>query len=387
MQVFNCFIKVLRKYVGGVAIYVGLYAVLLLMISTTAENNISSQFQASELDISVIDRDNSTASAALREYLDEIHNLIEIKDDEVAIQDHIYYRYVDYILIIPKGFEEKLLKGEMEGLLENVRVPGSASGQFLDSQVDGFMQDLQVYLTGGFELSEAIALGKEVRENAKEVVLLQSDEEKTVKNTAVFYFFQYQPYIYILIMVCGMAPILYAMNKKEIYERTICSSISLAKRNGELMLGSIVFSIGIYLVFLLLGFIMYGRDMLIDELPYLLINSATFMIFSVGMTLLICMIGRLDSSTQNLVANIVGLGMSFLCGVFVPQSLISEEVLAAARFLPAYWYVKTNNILAGWAEEAFSVGGFFTAIGIQGLFAAVMFAGALVAARVRQQKV
>ncbi|MBR6717412.1 MAG: ABC transporter permease, partial [Oscillospiraceae bacterium] len=49
----------------------------------------------------------------------------------------------------------------------------------------------------------------------------------------------------------------------------------------------------------------------------------------------------------NIITQIVSLGMCFLCGVFVDQSMLGDGVLSAARFLPAYWYIRVNRMLEG----------------------------------------
>ena len=386
MQVFKAFLKIMKKHWVSIAIYMGLYTVMLFLISYTSEDTYNENFQATNVDISVIDRDNSDASKGLTEYLDSKHQIIEIEDNEESIQDHIYYRYVNYVLIIPEGFENRLLSGETKDLVENVRIPGSSKGTFLDNQIEGYLKDLQVYLAGGFELSDAIEKIGDFHGPADGIEVVSFSEETEKSNGAIFAFFQYQPYIYILVLVCGLAPIILTMNKKEIYDRNACSSMSLMSRNLQITLGSAIYSVMVYAVFLILGFVMFGREFLCPEIGYLLINSGVFLIFSVAVTFLICMLFSSDFSSLNLVANVIGLGMCFLCGVFVPQSLLSSGVLAVARFLPAYWYMKNNNILAGLSGEAFTVGGFWTAIGIQGLFAAVLFAAALVVSKVKQQK-
>lgn len=378
----------MRKHWIAIVIYIGLYAVLLSLISSTYEDNLDSNFEMSSVDISVIDRDHSATSKGLTEYLDSRHRLFEIEDDETVIQDYIYYRYVNYVLIIPEGFEERLLHGETEELVWNVQVPDSTKSIFLNRQVESYLQNVQLYLAGGYGLSEAIEELEGFYGEAEGVEVAYFSEKAQGRNEGIFYFFQYLPYIYILILVCGLAPLLLTLNKKEIYARTLCSSLSLMKRNLQMALGSAIYSVMVYGIFVALGFIMFGKAMLVPEFGYLLINSAMFLLFVVALTLFICMLSKADQdqSSLNLVANIIGLGMSFLCGVFVPQSLLSKNVLAAARFLPAYWYIKNNNVLAGFSEEAFTADGFFIAVGIQGLFAAVLFAGAFVAAKLRQQK-
>lgn len=386
MQVFKAFLKIMRKHWMTIAIYVGLYSVLLFLVSSTYGDNLDANFQMTSVDISVIDRDHSAASQGLTDYLDSMHRLVEIEDDETVIQDYIYYRYVNYVLIIPEGFEDRLLDGEMEDLVSHVWVPDSVKSIFINNQVESYLKDLQIYLTGGYELSEAIEAVEEFYTEAEAVKVAYFSEKVEKKNQGVFYFFQYLPYIYILVLVCGLAPLLLALNKKEIFERTICSSLTLTRRNLQMALGSVFYSVLVYGIFVVLGFLMFGENLLISELKYLLINSGMFLVFTVALTLFLCMLFKPDSSSLNLVANVIGLGMCFICGAFVPQSLLSKEVLAAARFLPAYWYIRNNNVLAGFSEEAFTVGDFWMGVGIQGLFAAVLFAGALVAAKVRQQK-
>ena len=44
-------------------------------------------------------------------------------------------------------------------------------------------------------------------------------------------------------------------------------------------------------------------------------------------------------------SNIISLGMSFLCGVFVPMELLGDGVRKINRFLPVYWYESINTTL------------------------------------------
>lgn len=385
MQVFKAFFLVLKKHIKPLFIYTGIYAFLLLLITGTAEDNLNGYFESASLDISVIDRDHSQTGKALIEYLDSRHNLIEIEDTKKDIQDHIYYRYVKYILIIPEGFEKNLIQGKMEGLLQHVQIPGSSQGRFLNNQIDNFVKETQIYLAGGLEITDAIeAVQKTLADPLVET--LHFEEKKESGNDGIFYFFQYLPYIYILLLVCGLAPILFALNKKEIYERTLCSSMRLMQKNLQILLGSVCYSILTYIVFVALGFLLMGKDMIRAETFCLLLNSAVFLMFAAAMTILLCTLCPVNDSVLNFIANTVGLGMSFLCGVFVPQSLLSKPVLVVAKFLPAYWYIKNNNMLAGFSEEPFSQESFFTAVGIQALFAAVMFTGVLAVSKLKRQR-
>ena len=84
-------------------IYFGVFLILALLLSSSGSSAVDSSFKQDSLDIAVIDRDHSDASAALTDYLDEIHNLVPLEDDEETITDELYYRTVYYVLISLKA--------------------------------------------------------------------------------------------------------------------------------------------------------------------------------------------------------------------------------------------------------------------------------------------
>lgn len=55
-------------------------------------------------------------------------------------------------------------------------------------------------------------------------------------------------------------------------------------------------------------------------------------------------------SEVNGLANVIALGMSFICGVFIPDTMLSASVKQVARFLPVYWYEQNNTILGTHTE-------------------------------------
>ena len=79
---------------------------------------------------------------------------------------------------------------------------------------------------------------------------------------------------------------------------------------------------------------------------YAVLNSFIFTAVIGAIALLICEFSPSDMVVK-LLNQVIGLGMCFTSGVFIPQSLLSDKVITAARFLPAFWYVKVNNMLSG----------------------------------------
>ena len=88
------------------------------------------------------------------------------------------------------------------------------------------------------------------------------------------------------------------------------------------------------------------------------------------------------------VVNVVSLGMSFLCGVFVSMEILGKSVQKIAQFLPVYWYEVANKLLK--SHNTFSgtqIHTLYTCYGIQLLFALAFLRLALIAGRMRRQTV
>lgn len=106
MQTFKTFFKIAKKNLPSCILYLGIYLVIMILMSFLAKDSNDSQFQSSSLDIGIIDCDDSKASHALTDYLDEIHTIVPLENDGEVIQDSLFYRKVSYVLAIPKGFEK-----------------------------------------------------------------------------------------------------------------------------------------------------------------------------------------------------------------------------------------------------------------------------------------
>lgn len=381
MQVFKAFFKIAKSRFVGASLYFVIYAVITVLLTSTAEDTFTGYFQTSSLAISVTDEDNSDASKALVNYLASIHEVTDLGDDAETLLDQMYYRTVDYALTIPAGFEENLLAGNPKEQLVSTAIPGSNSSYYVDQQISQYLTTLDLYLSGGYSLDTAIAATDDAVLSVPEAEIISFVEEEKTNNNSIFYFFQYMPYVFITILFSGLAPILVTLNSREMKARTVCSSLTPHRRMAEMSAGCVLYSLGVWMLFMLLGTVMYGTSLWTAETAFLgIVNSFVFMIFATAITLFISNFG-FDDNILNMVSNIIGLSMSFLCGVFVPQSMLPAGVLNIAKFLPAYWYIRANNMLAGFGKEVFDMDFYMECIGIQLLYVVAIFAITAVAAR------
>lgn len=384
MQVFNAFMKVLKKHIGAAMLWV----VIFLIISFTVANNADVgklKFESTKMDICVFDEDNTEASKALTEFLGKKHNIVTVENDKDHILDALYYGRADYIMTIKSGYGQKLAAGDTEELFTSYHVHDSYEATLAENLTNEYVGTVNAYLTGGEEMSSALTKTEKALSQEVKVTTETFDEGKDSGGVdEKFFYFRYLPYVFISVMIVALCPVLLKLNKKEIRHRTNCSCITARSQSAQIILGSTVFVLAVWLIFMIAGAVMFG-GIYTGRMWYAVLNSFIFIVISAGISILISAFSPAEN-VVNVIANIIGLGMSFLCGVFVEQNLLGDGVLNAARFLPAFWYVKANDMLAGASGEAFSKSKIFEYMGIELIFAAAIFAVVLVVMKVKHDK-
>lgn len=382
MQVYKTFMKVAQAKLPSIILYFIVFFLITLIMSFTMQDEINKKFETASAEICIIDEDQSTASHALSDYLSVKHTLVTFDSyDNETLQDNLYYQRIDYVLTIPVGFEEELLSGKNGTLVQSAKQPDSASGYFIDQQINGYIHALSVSMTGGNSLEDAIVSVNETFSVLPEVTVTQFDKKSSDMHTQIYYFFQYLPYVMLMMVIEGLTPVLLAFHKKDVEERILCSSTKQSTQSIQIGLGCATFSLVIWLAFMLLSIFIYGPQQVFSLNGLLcILNSMVFVLIATAITLFLGTFS-LNSNALNMIANVIGLGMSFLCGVFVPQWFLGDAVLSFSRFLPTYWYIRITNMLAGFSDEALSMDTYWTCIGIQMLFSVAIFAVYLASSR------
>lgn len=388
MQVFKAFVKTAYKFFPTIILYFVIFTALALLVSFAATDTQSSGFQSVELAIGIVDEDQSEASLALSEYLDSIHELVPLENEKEVLLDRLFYRDVEYILVIPEGFEEKLLAGKDSDLFETVQIPGIYSSAFVDQQINSYLKTVNLYLAGDYTLTEALSCSADTLLDSANEVSVVSFEKDTQESSAmafIYVFYRYIPYILMSLILCGLTPILTTFWQKDLAKRMSCSSSSLISRNAQLALGSVVYALFNWLLFVLISRIFYGSEIFTEKGLLCIFNSFLLLPLSVAVSLIISSFSP-SFNVTNMINNILALGMSFVCGIFIPQSQLGENVLAVSKFLPFYWYIKNNDLISGASGEVFTYDMYWKNVGMQVLFIVAFFAIALVTAKLRGMK-
>lgn len=385
MPVFKTSLRIVKQNFIAVATYIGVFLILAVIFTNNAKETDESAFKTKSILLGIVDRDNSSTSEAIINYLSEHHTITSLADNKEAMQDELYYRNVEYILIIPAQFESSILNN-FDTTLECIKVPNSGSGIYVDLQIEQLLKTLRTFLIAGYDVPSAMATTKEVL-STETNVSLTLEGGSTVSTPKHYFYYKFLPYMLVALMIQTIGTTLYVFNKIDIRRRNICSSFSLKSRNLQLALGSLVVSLCLYLLVTLLAFVICGNGLLNSGvLPYYLLNSFVFSIVSISIGYLIGNIGN-NLEVISALGTMLSLGLSFLGGVFVPLSVMSDNVKSFSRFVPTYWYTTVNDRLMNLIDVSKAArNDILNGIFVQLCFAFTIFCIALVLSKKKLQE-
>ena len=270
-------------------------------------------------------------------------------------------RNVNCVLIIKEGFK-----------LDVVTIPGTQAATTFESAINSFTKTYNTYIASGYSEADALAAVNTSLSQKASVSLLSG--KNVTSHSGIYYCFSYLGWVLLVMMIAGIAPVLQVFSKKEIKERISCSSYKFANYNRELLLGVILTGLVVCAVIFVSATIMFKGSTFSFSGFLFTLNMLCYMLVSLAFAFFISKITS-NSEILNMFANTVSLGMAFLCGIFVPEEFLSDGIIKAAHFLPAYWYNQAvKNIDFHPVKE---LGFIFMCMGIQLLFAAAIIVVAL----------
>ncbi len=350
MTVFKTYFKIAKKHIGNLIMYTAIFLSITMFIAQNNINNVES-YAGATVRVAIFDEDNSELSKGLTNYLDIQHELVSLENDIDTIRDALYIRKAEYVITIPKGFEESVLAGTEDHQLEVYKIPGSVTAQFVDLSIDTFLSTYKAYLAGGFTGREAYDKTLQTIASQSEVSFYNKEAANTLPG--IHYYYVYLPYAMISITILCIGPMLIAFHRTQIKDRVNCSRLSSVTKNISLLFASSIYTLGIVLFYFIVSLILYSSDVTADTIFLRLLNVVIQAFVCLAFTFLFSLLTK-KVPLLNMFSNVFGLGSSFLCGIFVPREFLSDSVAAFGRFLPAYWYINVEDALCNFSPEAYS---------------------------------
>lgn len=351
MIVFNNYFKVLKKYSSMIITYTIIFVAFAVFATNANSTNTTDSFTSTKTNVAIINRDQETVLIkSFENYLGDNAKIKELKDDEESLRDALFYREVDYILIIPKNFTEDFMTSK-NPKIDTMNIPDSYGMKYTEMLLNKFLNIANVYVASGMDQTEiAENIKIDLKESANIVLSENADMDTSV---TINYFFNFFNYTFLMICVYVVGMVINSYKNTNIKRRNLVSSFSYKKVNTQLFLGSFCLTLVVWLIYIIISLILYPDSMLTNYGLLLIINSFVFSITVLAIGFFIGNVVKSREATDG-IANVLSLGSSFICGAFVPQEFLGTTVLSIAKFLPSYWFIKNNNDIVAITSYNFS---------------------------------
>lgn len=341
MTVFKTFLKILNKNKGIVI----LYTVILLVfagINMKSNNNVAT-FEASRPDILIVNRDEEVGiTKDLIRYIKENSDTPTVADNEDARNDALFYEDADYILYIPENYHNDFMNGQAPEL--EVKRTGSYNAEYAEMIIKRYINVASTYQKSISSEDELVAKVNETLSKKAEANIT-SKLDTTGLNRAAFYY-NFESYAILACLIYIICLVLSVFNSQKVHKRIVISSTDYKKHNRQLLLSNCVYAFFVWSLYVIASFILIGNNIMMTK------NGAVFIlnsfVFTICATALSFLIGNVVTNKNAVtgIVNVVALGSSFLCGVFVPSQYLPDSVKTIAHALPTYYYVKTNDAVS-----------------------------------------
>lgn len=346
MIVFKTFLKILNKCKAPII----MYTIILIFFAgfNMKTNDTQMGFTASKPDVYIANFDENVGiTKDFIEYMEGVSNIISL--DEGTIDDALFYRDVNFVLYIPKNFNQEFFAGA------NPSIDFKSTGDYLASlasmQVEKYMKLANLYKDiseNEEELFNYIHTNLEHRAEVEVTTKLDTDSL-----TQAAFYFNFTNYCLLAGCIYVICLVLSSFKNELIDKRTIISSVNYKKYSWQLLLSNGLFAIVLWGFYVLLGFVLVGKALASLHGVLYIINSFVFMVCTLTIAFLLGSVVR-NKEAVNGIVNVIALGSSFLCGAFVPLEFLPSGVIGLAHALPSYYFIYSNNLIKSLEEFTFS---------------------------------
>lgn len=335
MTIFKTYWKIVKKNIGIII----LYTVMLLVFGTMnlKANKNSFEFISSKPDIIIVNNSSGIITDNLISYLKTNANVKNITDEN-DIDDAVFFRDANYVIYIPKEFENKIENGKEFNIdiKTNNSYDSYIASELLNKYIDVFSKYMNLYNNKILAIQK---LDNTLNKKADVVI-----ENKTSLNTKTSLFYNFSSYSIMAIVIYIICLVLSSFNDEKISKRTSVSGMNYKTFNNYLYISSFTFTFIIFIVYLILSFLILKSSILnINGILYSL-NMFIFFIVSFTMAILISNLVKSKGAISGVV-NVISLGSAFLCGAFIPVKYMPSFALKIAHIFPTFYFIDNNEYI------------------------------------------
>lgn len=348
MTVFKATFQIVKKY----RLTIILYTIILIFFAgiNFQTNDTSTEFVSEKPDILIVNQDeNIGITKNLVDYLNAKCNVKDIDLEDDKISDALFYRDISYIVYVPKNYREDFLAGKSTQI--EVKSTKDYEASLAEIILNKYLRIANAYRQNVTDENEIInMINKTTQEEVITEMTSKIDSYGLARASSYFNFLNYSILAGLVYVLCL---VLASFKAKNINQKIVISSMNYKIFNYQLLLSNAIVALVMWFFYVLLSFILIGKIMFSFHGLLYITNSLVFTLCALTIAFLV---GNLINNKDaiNGIINVISLGSSFLCGAFVPVSLLPDFILKIAHILPSYWYINTNEIIQNMESFTFN---------------------------------
>ncbi|WP_311488277.1 ABC transporter permease [uncultured Helcococcus sp.] len=336
MNIFKNYFKIVRNHKFSVLLYTIIFLSISIFFLNSNSSNTDADYSEVKNNVYIEDRSNSQISKALVDYIGKREKIVSDLDKE-NLDDELFYRTIDAIIMIPEDFENTKEIAYKSS-------PQSMYSFLVKQRVNEYIDKFDKYSKNGYSLEESIKYANSDLDKTIKVQKINDLKQSNGDESASRFYFNFVSYPLLSQILLAVTLVMSSYYKETVNKRQRVSPVSEKRTNLILTLGHLVFGIIFWILYLLICIVLV-KDFEFNQVFLLAaLNSFVFMISAVTLSMLV---GKLfqDSNSLSVVINVLVLGSSFLSGVFVPMEFLGESTLKLARIFPNYYYILNNSLI------------------------------------------
>ena len=335
MTIFKTFLKLVNKNKSHLILYTALLIAFTCITLSSDQANIN--YVDAKPDVIIVDKDNSKLSNNLKNYFKQNSNLREEIDN---IEDELFYRFSSYVIYIPEGFEQSVIDGNIKEI--EYKSISDYEANLANILLNQYLSALDIYKDVDTNIDDLINHIDKSLDNQVNVVVNSALNTNELAKAGFYYSFMNYSLlagcIYVLVVIISI------FREKNVLKRNVISSMNYNKLNNKLLLASVLFGTIIWILYVLLSFVIVGNIMFTSNCICMIILSFIFLIYCLSIGFLIANVIN-NKNAINGIINVIALGTSFLCGVFVNIEFLPSSVLNISKIIPNYYSIDAINKL------------------------------------------
>lgn len=322
-----------------------LYLVIFLALVILVDRNYSPEIEEQKVKVPVLLINEDEESLLVKQFEHFLERYVSYSDvkikNECDLENHMFYESIQCVIRIPQDFTENFIRGKQVTIARNHFVETEDS-VLVELLINQYMSQLNNCKKQGLSIEETVRQMK--KELDKEVSISFDLPEKTENNRFALYM-NYLSYALISIVMSYTGVVLSQMRKEHITKRNELAPIQANSVYKEVVFAAWSAAVIITVVLIICGLFITDTNWKSPAVILMCVNAFLYVSFCVSAA---CIVGIMVKKgvSRELIEQFIAVGVSFLCGVFVKQSVLSKNIIPISRLLPTYWFVRINNAVS-----------------------------------------